>query len=193
MNCAEPRLKDSRRVSRGGCCAPARAARNVKCFCRGIGERGVARVRGCAREGYIEELNYYSLINIYPHQPRPKLPSRIFHLSSGSYHAESAAEARGNSREPKQTFFRLSGFGDGPGRVPLGRGPTDAAGAYRPTSWRPRWRGRRWGRPRCVPARRNASTRTRQTRQWRDGRRWLTGMRHLARYRKTWRSDRWTS
>lgn len=50
----------------------------------------------------------------------------------GSFPAESAAEARGNSREPKQTFFRLSGFGDGPGRVPLARGPTDAAGAYPP-------------------------------------------------------------
>lgn len=50
----------------------------------------------------------------------------------GSFLADSAAEARGNSREPKLTFFRLSGFGDGPGRVPLARGPTDAAGAYPP-------------------------------------------------------------
>ncbi len=62
---------------------------------------------------------------------------------SGSFPARSAAEARRNSREIRQSLFRLSGpvFRAATGRDPLGRGRTDAAKAYRPTfppPWCPR-------------------------------------------------------
>lgn len=109
MNCAELRLKDPRRVSHAACGTTARAAENLKCFCRGIEERGGARERVCTREGYIEELNYYSLSTSIP-TPRPKLPSRIFHLSSGSYQALTARRCGGNSSRYRMTYFRLSGF-----------------------------------------------------------------------------------
>lgn len=105
MNCAEPRLKDSRRVSRGGCCAPARAARNVKCFCRGIGERGGARVRVRAREGYIEELNYYSLINIYPHHPDRSWPVESFIFQAGPTTPNRPPRPAGTAANPNRLCF----------------------------------------------------------------------------------------
>lgn len=73
-------------------------------------------------------------------RPRTRMGARVRALIRlGTSRGRAARRGRGNSREPKQTFFRLSGFGDGPGLAPLGRGRTDAAGAYRLTSWPPRW------------------------------------------------------
>ena len=58
---------------------------------------------------------------------------------NGSFQAQDAAEARGNSAQSIQSLFRLSGFRAATGRAPLGRGRTDAARAYRPTSWPLHW------------------------------------------------------
>lgn len=55
--------------------------------------------------------------------------SRKLAAGHGSYLAEAADDARGNSRESRQGLLRLSGpvFGEATGRDPLGRGRSGAA------------------------------------------------------------------
>lgn len=146
MNCAERRLKDSRRVSRGGYGAPARAARNVKCFCRGIGERGGARVRGRAREGYIEELNYYSLINIYPHDPDRSCPVESFIVQAGPTWRNRPPRPAGTAANPNRLCFGpVLGTAQGAPRWAVGERTPPGRTSLRPG--RPVGPGRRLGRP----------------------------------------------